>query len=183
MTVFVTYASKHGATRGIAERIAHDLNQAGVPTDIQHVTTTGDIAGYDAFVIGSATYAFHWMKEAQKFVRDHQKVLAERPVWLFSSGPLGEEKTDAEGNDVRESSRPREIAELTESIHPRGDHVFFGALDPEKLSFGERAIRRMPAARKLMPEGDYRDWDDVDEWAGSIAEEIRAGSKPERHDG
>jgi menaquinone-dependent protoporphyrinogen oxidase len=183
MTVLVTYASKHGSTRGIAERIAHDLNRAGVPTDIQPVATTGDINGYEAFVIGSASYAAHWMKEAQKFVHDHQKVLSERPVWLFSSGPLGEEKSDAEGNDVRESSRPKEIAELTQAIHPRGDHVFFGALDPEKLSFGERAIRRMPAARKLMPEGDYRDWDDVDEWANGIAEEIRTGSQPGRHGG
>ena len=79
MTVLVTYASKHGATQGIAERIAHDLSRAGVPTDIQPVTTTGDIAGYDAFVIGSAAYAAHWMKEAKTFVHDHQKVLAERP--------------------------------------------------------------------------------------------------------
>jgi menaquinone-dependent protoporphyrinogen oxidase len=175
MTVLVTYASKHGATQGIAERIAHDLSRAGVPTDIQPVATTGDIAGYDAFVIGSAAYAAHWMKEAKTFVHDHQKVLAERPVWLFSSGPLGEEESDEQGRDVRETTRPKEVAELAETIHPRGEHVFFGALDPEKLSLGERAIRRLPPMRRLMPEGDFRDWEDVDEWAREIAEELKAG--------
>lgn len=174
MTVLVTYASKHGATKGIAERIAHDLNQAGVAADLQPVETTGDVAGYDGFVIGSAAYASHWMKAARSFVRDHQKVLSEHPVWLFSSGPLGTDKTDAEGRDVREAARPAEIAEFTESIHPRGEHVFFGALDPKKLTFAERVVRSMPAGRKLMPEGDFRDWDDVDDWSRTIAAEVDA---------
>jgi menaquinone-dependent protoporphyrinogen oxidase len=176
MTVLVTYASKHDATRGIAERIAHDLNAAGVPTDIQPVQTAGDVAGYDGFVIGSATYAFHWMKEARSFVRRHQKVLSERPVWLFSSGPLGTEKTDAEGRDVRERSKPKEIAELVETLHPRGEHVFFGARDPKTLPLTERMGRSTPAGRKLMPEGDFRDWDDVDEWSRGIAQEVKGAA-------
>jgi menaquinone-dependent protoporphyrinogen oxidase len=173
MTLLVTYASKHGATRDIAERIAHDLNDAGVPADVQSVQEAGDVAGYDGFVVGSATYAFHWLKPARTFVRQHQKVLAERPVWLFSSGPLGPDKTDDEGHDVRESAQPREIKELTDTIHPRDQHVFFGALDPKKLTLTERLIRSTPQGRKLMPEGDFRDWDDVDAWSRTIIQEVK----------
>ena len=38
-------------------------------------------------------------------------------------------------------------------------------LDPTKLGFSERAIRKLPAARALLPEGDFRDWTEIDAWA------------------
>jgi menaquinone-dependent protoporphyrinogen oxidase len=89
MPVLVVYASKHGATRGIAGRIAASLRTAGCKTDVRPVKDAGDLAAYDAFVIGSAAYEAHWRKEATEFVRRNTKVLAARPVCLLSSGPLG----------------------------------------------------------------------------------------------
>ena len=86
MSVLVVYASKHGATRGIAGRIAASLRTAGCQAEVRSVKDTGDLAAYDAFVIGSAAYEFHWRKEATEFVRRNREVLAARPVWLFSSG-------------------------------------------------------------------------------------------------
>jgi menaquinone-dependent protoporphyrinogen oxidase len=97
MSVLVVYASKHGATRGIAGRIAASLRTAGCQADVRPVKDAGDLAAYDAFVIGSAAYELHWRKEATEFVRRNTKVLAARPVWLFSSGPLGTEPADAKG--------------------------------------------------------------------------------------
>ncbi len=89
MPVLVAYASKHGATAGIAERIAERLRAAGLEAEARPVKAVRDVAAYDAFVIGAAAYMFHWMKEATAFVRRHRTLLATRPVWLFSSGPLG----------------------------------------------------------------------------------------------
>ena len=43
-----------------------------------------------AVVLGSAITAGSWMKEAVEFVHRLAEPLAERSVWLFSSGPLGE---------------------------------------------------------------------------------------------
>ena len=97
MSVLVVYASKHGATRGIAGRIAASLRTAGCKTDVRPVKDAGDLAAYDAFVIGSAAYELNLRKEATEFVRRNRKVLAARPVWLFSSGPLGTEPADAKG--------------------------------------------------------------------------------------
>ncbi len=54
MPVLVVYASKHGATRGIAGRIAASLRTAGCEADVRWVKEAGDLAAYDAFVIGSA---------------------------------------------------------------------------------------------------------------------------------
>lgn len=86
-----------------------------------------ELGAYDAFVVGSAAYMVHWMKEGTAFVKRHRKALAEKPVWLFSSGPLGTDLVDAEGNDVLEVSRPREFDEFQAWLGPRGQKVFFGA--------------------------------------------------------
>lgn len=177
MTVLVVYASKHGATRQIADRIAATLATAGQPAAARPTENTGDPACYDAFVIGASAYYGHWLKPATEFIRAHQALLAERPVWLFSSGPLGTETTDAQGHDLRDATLPKEISELHEATRARGHRVFFGALDPHSLTLPERTVRRLPAGRALLPEGDFRDWADIDAWAGAIAREL-SGPQP-----
>lgn len=174
MKVLVAYASKYGATREIAERLADRLSAAGLEAQAQPVTTVSDPSGYGAFVIGSAAYLGHWLKEATEFVRRNQAVLATKPVWLFSSGPLGTEPTDAQGQDKPGATEPKEFAEFEETIKPIGTRVFFGALDPGKLGFRDRAMRTLPAGRALFPEGDFRDWPDIDAWAAGIAVELTA---------
>jgi len=172
MSTLVVYASKHGATQGIAKRIAARLQQAGQQAEARPVASVDHLAGYDAFVVGSAVYAAHWQKEAAAFVQRNRTVLATKPVWLFSSGPLGTEATDAKGRDLTVAAEPKEIAEFEGAIGPKGHRVFFGALDPGKLGFSERAIRKLPAARTMLPEGDFRDWTEIDAWARDIAHEL-----------
>jgi menaquinone-dependent protoporphyrinogen oxidase len=172
MSTLVVYASKHGATQGIAERIAIKLGEAGQETEALPVEAVDDLMGYEAFVVGSAVYAGHWQKEASAFVQRNRTVLASRPVWLFSSGPLGTEATDGKGRDLTVAAEPKEIAEFEGAIGPKGHRVFFGALDPDKLGFSERAIRKLPAARTMLPEGDFRDWTEIDTWASNIAHDL-----------
>lgn len=116
------------------------------------------------------------MKEAAVFVRRHRRLLAERPVWLFSSGPLGADLVDEEGNQVLEVSRPKEFAELEPLVNPTGFKVFFGAYDPEAPAMGlaERMLKMMPAAKEGLPAGDFRDWPAIDAWAGEIAAALGA---------
>ncbi len=174
MTILVAYASRHGATRGIAERIADALRRSGLEAEARAVQSVRDPAAYDAFVIGAATYMFHWMKEATVFVRRQRAVLASRPVWLFSSGPLGTDLVDEEGQDVLVASEPRELPELRDAVHPRAHRVFFGAFDPGQKAVGitERLVMLMPAARAAFPAGDFRDWAEIDAWADGIAREL-----------
>lgn len=172
MKILVTYASTYGATEGIAGRIADRLRAAGLDVVALPVRAAGDVSEYQAFVVGSAAYFGHWLKGATEFVRDHQAVLADRPTWLFSSGPLGTEPTDAQGRDQHVAAEPKDIAEFREAIHPRDHHVFFGAMDPSKLGLRDRAVRTLPAGRGLLPEGDFRDWQEIDAWAATIAHEL-----------
>jgi menaquinone-dependent protoporphyrinogen oxidase len=173
MKVLVAHASRYGATQAIAERIAEKLTEARHEAAARPVKAVADLASYQAFVIGSAVYFGKWLKQGAEFVRRNRASLAAgRPVWLFSSGPLGTETTDADGRDVRAGAEPEEIAEFGQSIHP-GDHqIFFGALDPGKLGFRDRLIKALPAGRALLPGGDFRAWAKIDAWANEIAHQL-----------
>jgi menaquinone-dependent protoporphyrinogen oxidase len=172
MSILITYASKHGSTQQIAERIAERLRANGLEATVQPMTAVNDLAGYDAFVIGSAVYFGSWLGEAREFVQRHRGALAGRPVWLFSSGPLGTSTTDAQEHDLLDAAIPAEIAAYRHAIQPRDHRVFFGALDHTRLGFIERLLRALPAGRELLVEGDARDWAAIESWAASIAQEL-----------
>jgi menaquinone-dependent protoporphyrinogen oxidase len=167
MTILVTYASKHGSTEEIAERIAATLQRSGIETDLKPVEAVRDVEPYAAVVLGSAIYYGSWLKEAREFVHRHEAALVARPVWLFSSGPLGVEVKDAE-------PQPKELAEFQESVKPRDPRIFFGALDYSQLSFMERMVVKGVRAS----EGDFRDWAAIEEWAQSIAHALQSTPTP-----
>jgi menaquinone-dependent protoporphyrinogen oxidase len=173
--VLVAYATRHGSTRGIAERIAGRLRDAGLDAEARPAADVRDPAGYDAFVVGGAAYMFAWLKDATAFVDRNRALLEDRPTWLFASGPLGTDTVDKDGRDVLETTVPRDFARLREAVHPRGERVFFGAYDPAARPIGvaERLLSLMPAKRDL-PAGDFRDWPAVDAWADAIAHELAA---------
>jgi menaquinone-dependent protoporphyrinogen oxidase len=175
MKVLVAYASKAGSTKGIAEFIGEKLRERGVVVDVQEVSSVHGAEGYDAFVIGSAVYMFHWTKEAKQFVLRNKTLLASRPVWLFSSGPVGLQETDSKGRNLRDVtvSGPKEADELMEAARARDHRVFFGALYGNKLGgatgFIFKLIRRNKATRESMPDGDFRDWNEIEAWTNNIA--------------
>ncbi|HET9649550.1 MAG TPA: flavodoxin domain-containing protein [Microlunatus sp.] len=178
MKVLVAYATRHGATAGIAERIAATLRSAGLPADVRSLAETVEVETYEAFVIGGAAYMYHWLKDATRFVKRHRSELSTRPTWIFSSGPLGTDLIDQEGRDVVDAARPREFDELVELVHARDAKVFFGAWDPEAppVGIGERAFRLLPASRDALPAGDFRDWEEIDAWASEIAQALSAST-------
>jgi menaquinone-dependent protoporphyrinogen oxidase len=172
MSILVGYVSKHGATQQIADHIAETLQAAGHEAVARPMKATGDIAGYDAFVLGSAVYFGSWVKEAVAFLRRNRATLSARPTWLFSCGPLGTRATDAQGRDLREVAEPKEIAEFKQAISPRDHRVFFGALDHTRFGFAERLVWALPAGRALLIEGDFRDWQDIETWATGIGQAL-----------
>lgn len=193
MSVLVAYASKYGATQGIAERIADKLRQMGKDAEVKPVSGVGDVSAYEAFVIGSAVYSGVWLPEAVAFVRRHRATLATRPTWLFSSGPLGAKVKSMEGQaqgadeasgqiKIFGSKRtihwplPKEIVEFRGSIRPRDHEMFFGAIDHKNLSFPERVAMRAVGGM----EGDFRDWNSIDAWAETIAQALTTTGAPSR---
>lgn len=161
--ILVTYASKHHSTAEIAEAIKEVLQAAdGFAVDLQPVDAVEDISDYDAVVLGSAVYAGQWQATAAEFLKHNEQVLAQRPVWLFSSGPAGQgdPKTLMDGWTFPETLKP-----IAARIRPRDVTVFHGKLDPATLNLFERGIIKVVGAQM----GDYRDWDSIRAWAADIA--------------
>ncbi|MET0956484.1 MAG: flavodoxin domain-containing protein [Cryobacterium sp.] len=179
MRVAVVCASHYGATRGIAEHLAEALVRSGADVavfDAAEPPHAEAVAGFDAFVLGSAVYMGHWVRDAVSFVRRYQPTLLEHPVWLFSSGPLGPPATDEAGAQAADLI-PAEIGEFTKTVRPVGHQVFSGAIDPDKLSLPHRMIRKFPGAAEKIPAGDFRDWAAIDAWALDIAGSLGLGDR------
>jgi menaquinone-dependent protoporphyrinogen oxidase len=167
MRILVAVASKHGSTAEIATAIAGILAEAGHTVVEQRPEDADDPSAFGAVVLGSGVYAGHWMREAKEYATAHASALRGRPVWLFSSGPLGEPPVPA--------GDPVDVGELMALLEPRGHEVFPGAMDRSDLGFGERAIVGMVKA----PYGDFRDWPAITVWAQQIATELAALPAPE----
>ena len=164
--VLVAYASKHGATLEIAERIGEKLAENNFQVDVVSAKQVTDLSAYGTVLIGSGVYIGQWIKEAVKFVQSNETTLMELRVWMFSSGPTGE--GDA-SELVQGWKLPRTIQENVDRIKPEGIVVFHGALIDEKLSWLERwMIGKVGAAP-----GDFRDWKKIDLWAQEIAEKLQ----------
>jgi menaquinone-dependent protoporphyrinogen oxidase len=160
--VLVACASRHGSTMDIADAIAGVLSARGCDVTDKEVDEVASVDGFDAAVIGSAVYVGRWMSDAVSFIEDNAAGLSRIPVWLFSSGPLGD-PPKPEGD-------PTTIAELLTKITPRGHRVFKGRLDTGLLGLGEKVIVGMVKA----PKGDFRDFGEIEAWAREIADELAA---------
>src|SRR5512140_1593975 len=167
MRVLVAYASRHGATKEIAERIGQRLAANGAEVDVRPARDVRDASGYDAVVLGSALYMWHWLSDARDFAQRARKTAAGKPVWLFSSGPFGEETVDKNGRDVLEVAGPKEIDQLCAWLAPREHKVFWGSWDTsyQPVAFMEKVTHAMPGAWKALPAGDKREWPVIEAWA------------------
>jgi len=163
--VLVTYASKHGATKEIAEYITAIMQQKIKAVDCIETYLVRDIKSYDAIVIGTAIYAGIWLSDTLAFLRDHQDILSTRPTWVFASGPTGEGEPEEllERNFV-----PVQADQLLKTIQPRETVLFHGKVDMKALSWAERLIIR--AINE--PIGDYRDMDMIRQWTAHITNEL-----------
>ena len=165
--ILVTYASKYGATKEIAQEIAEALCQAGLHVDVAPIRNVRDLALYKAVILGSAVYMGKWPKQAVQFLQSNMKTLANKAVWLFSSGPTGE----GDPLELVEGQRlPAVLQPVVDRIQPRDIAVFHGYINPDKINFIETwAIKSLVK----KPFGDFRDWDAITAWATSIAETLK----------
>lgn len=161
MKVLVTAASRYGATQEIAETIGRVLADHGLEVNVARAEGLDDVTAYDAVVVGSAVYMGEWLPAARQFVDEYGEELANRPTWLFSSGPLGSPLRPNEEQAVR-------LEPIWSKTVAMGHRLFAGKLDKRRLGFRERVVVNAVRA----PEGDFRDWDDIRAWAASIAETL-----------
>ncbi len=164
--VLVSAASMHGSTSDIAQVIAQVLSEQGLTVTVLPPEEVRSIDEYDAVIIGSAVYASHWLDPATDLVNRCLDQLGTRPVWLFSSGPVGNPVSKLA---LAMAKDPVEVAGLRIATRARDHRRFAGKLDRKVLSHAQRAS--LLVFHGL--EGDFRDWAEIRQWASGIAEQLR----------
>jgi menaquinone-dependent protoporphyrinogen oxidase len=170
--VLVVVASRHGATAEIAVALARSIadSEAGRAAGLSAVTMPADQrpdpAAFDAVLLGSAVYAGNWLEPAREYATRHADVLGTRPVWLFSSGPIGEPPFPPD--------EAYDVAPLRNVTGAKEHRTFRGRMDKDRLSFGGARHGH----RDACADRGFRDWDAVRRWGGEIAGHIAGVGEP-----
>ncbi len=165
MKILVAYGTKRGATQGLSQMLANALVDEGAQVVVEPADAVRDLEGVDAVIVGGSLYMGRWHHDAVRLVKRLTQQLKERPVWLFSSGPIGE------GADEQHDLPPLDkVAALMDRVGARGHVTFGGALDADASGL----IASKMAATMA---GDWRDPEEVAAWASEIAGELQIASR------
>jgi menaquinone-dependent protoporphyrinogen oxidase len=163
MHVLVGYATAHGSTREIAERLADRLVRHGLDTEVLELADVVEPEQYDAYVLGSAVHDQRWLPEARTFVAEHAPELAAKPLWLFSVG-----MPDALRFPLRWLAGlqpPALVAEFAGRVSFRDHLVVSGVIRDDHLPM----LGRLMMFAFTRGAGDYRDWARIEEWGDGVA--------------
>jgi menaquinone-dependent protoporphyrinogen oxidase len=163
--ILVTYASRLGATVGVAEAIGKTLTENGAQVEVRRMEDVTDLAPYSAVVAGSAIRNKQWLPEAMQFMQTHQAALRQKPFAAFLVC-----MTLAMKNG--EKYRPTVATWLDpvrNLVKPVSAGLFAGVLDIGKISsFSDRLKFRVSVLFGVWKEGDHRDWNAIRDWAAGL---------------
>jgi menaquinone-dependent protoporphyrinogen oxidase len=157
--VLVAYATRAGSTAGVAKRVAEVLNRNGFAAQATDIKEAGDTVPYDAVVLGSSIRAGKLMPEVLSFIEKNRADLTAKPLAAFVVCLTMKERDDKSRAVASAYLNPVHM-----HVTPLSEGLFAGAYDPGKLGFIERTVMKMIKA----PSGDFRNWDEIETWAGSL---------------
>ncbi len=163
--ILVTYASRSGTTRGVAEAIGNSLAEAGAKVEIAAMKEVKDLSSYDAVVAGSAIQGQKWLPEAMLFVRQHQAELSQRPLATFM---VCITLSMANADQYREGLKGW-MGPVRDLVHPVSEGYFAGAMDWSRLPLSLNGLAmRLVVLLGLWKKGDHRDWAAIRAWAQDL---------------
>ena len=159
-SILITYATKHGSTRQVAEAIAGTLDEQGLSVHVESAADVHDLSTYDGVVLGTALYMGRPHADARRFLKRYHKALSAIPVAVFAMGPLTAGTDDIAGSKQQLDHALATVSDIT----PISTAIFGGVVDPAKLHF---PFNHMEAS-------DTRDWASIQSWAREVAALLEA---------
>ena len=167
--ILVAYGTKYGSTAEIAARVGQRFTDAGFDTDVLQANSGIDITKYDGLVVGSPIYGGKWLADPTLILVVNHERLRTMPIVLFSVGMI----------DVKHPGKLRELhdawveeAFVQEDVRLNviASGTFGGAYWRRNLPFWMRIVDSM---FRFSPQGDYRQWDQIETWADETAQSLR----------
>ena len=178
MKALVAFGTKYGSTEKVAEEIALALRTGGALATVLDLRTRKQpsIDDFDLVVVGSGICVGSWSKGALRFLEENRRKLAEKRVALFAcSGDV------VFGRNPIEESRKLYLDNVAEKygiVDPVSTALFGGEIDFDKYNFLVKAVmKKVGAGKNLEDRGvdlskpyDFRNWDEIREWAITLVE-------------
>ena len=171
--VLVVYASTHGHTAKVAQRIAEAVRRAGADATVLDVEAAAEVdpTRDDAIVVGGSLHRGRHQRELAAWVKRHGEALASRPSAFFSVSLTAADDTD----EARTATR-RCIDEFVEDTGwtPQRSIAIAGALQYREYNIHTRVLMRLMMKRGGHPTDAshdyvYTDWDAVDRFGRECA--------------
>ena len=133
--------------------------------DVLPVKKVTNLSDYQAVFVGCCIRMAKWLPEAANFVSENLAILQRLPTAYFTMCVTMIEDTSANRTKAAGFIEPVR-AVLTRAA----EGYFAGKVDPNRLSF----IESMSLKAKGVPQGDFRDWNKITNWAQSTYAQICA---------
>ena len=168
--VLVLYASTHGHTGKIAERIAKAIGPAA---ELRTIDAGPELVpfDYDAVIVGASVHAGHHQKAVRKWLHEHAAALNRMPSAFFSVCLTAADDTDEARADAQ-----RYIDETLAEAgwKPRLVQSFAGALQYREYDFFTRLLIKLMMKHGGHPtdtshDHDFTDWDAVERFGAECA--------------
>ena len=151
--ILVTYATKKGSTREVAEAIALRLEGHGLTTTLLPAAEIDELDGFDAVIVGGALYTGRWHADARRFLKEFREPLAGVQLAVFAIGPL----TTSEEHVAGARKQLDHALEKTPEIAPVAVAIFGGVIVPDSSTSRSAACPpRMRATGRRSAPGPTR---------------------------
>ncbi|PKL92988.1 MAG: hypothetical protein CVV21_01180 [Candidatus Goldiibacteriota bacterium HGW-Goldbacteria-1] len=162
--ILIAYGSFSGSTAETAEFIGKKLSEKGMQADVKPVNKIKSVEGYDGVIIGSGVVMGKIKGSVVKFVSAYKDALLKVPVGYFLVCLTMQKDTP----DNRKTAAGY-LDPVRAFVKPVSEGLFPGKVDFKTLPFPMNFLTLMPAFKKGVPEGDFRDWAKVEKWADETA--------------
>jgi menaquinone-dependent protoporphyrinogen oxidase len=187
--ILVAYTTNAGSTAEVAEAIAKTLSQGGAQVDVRRIKEVADVNPYDAVIVGGPMM-MGWHKEAVNFLGKHQQVMSQKPVACFltalrltktgetsmgtasiyldpalAKAPKNKNKLSFAEKMDTVASYLNPVLKKAPLVKPVNFGFFAGKLDYSKLNIFQRLFVKLFIRAKA---GDFRNWEAIRQWAGSL---------------
>ncbi len=187
--ILVAYTTNAGSTEEVAQVVAEEICRAGHAADVRRLAEVDSLTRYDGVIVG-APMILGWSRDAQRFVRRHQRDMAGKRVAYFCTlmsltqtnqdtvggvpvaidpllpappknpGRLGIKEAYATLNNYL-----RPALRAAPSVKPVSIAMFGGKLEMFRLKWWQALF--VMVIIQARP-GDLRNWDFIRSWARGL---------------
>ncbi len=170
----VVYASTHGHTAKIADRMAQSMRAQGLEVDLRDVASAADVQSgrYDIVVVGASLHKGRHQRAIADWVGTRREALEQRPSLFFSVS-----LSAAEDSDEARAATQHCIDEFCADTGwtPARTEPIAGCLQYREYDVFTRQLMRLMMRTKGHPtdasqDYDYTDWDAVDQFGRDVAD-------------